>query len=349
MRLAAPVFAGALLALAPPALAQEAPSASARLSQVDQALQAAAERAGASIVRVEVERSQVGPRPLSARERRGMGVMGGYDPRYFSRPEGPCSGVVVGPGLIATSLWNLEGNGEVVVVDAGGQRHAARRVGRDEALRVGLLAVDAKLTPIAVAPSSELVVGRTALLVASTEGGAPLVTRGIVSGLGRLRGDAFTHSARTSFANVGGAIVDLEGRLLGISVRHGARVRQGQSSGVGFGAPADKLLPNLDSLAEGRVIPPRPTAFLGIGPDPRFPGPGVKIARIVADSAAAGVGLQAGDIITVFNSVELLEFGHLVEEIQKLEVGAEIVISVRRGDKQHDFQVKLGERPDDPQ
>jgi hypothetical protein len=37
-----------------------------------------------------------------------------------------------------------------------------------------------------------------------------------------------------------------------------------------------------------------------------------------------------------------------VEEIQKLEIGAEILITVSRGDAEKDFQVKLGKRPPNP-
>jgi serine protease Do len=318
------------------------------LGAVDTALAAAAERAARSVVSLEVERTSYGSRPLSALEKRGLGVTGVYDPRYFTRPEAPCSGVVLAKDVVATSSWNVAGDGEITVTDSDGGRHSAQRLGHDDNLMITLLRVDdATLTPFEAA-TGPVRVGRTLLLVGRTESNRPSVTRGIVSGLARLRGDAFTHSARTSYGNVGGALVDLEGKLLGVAVRHSNRARQGQSSGVAFGARLDRIQPNFAALSAGDSIPSRPTAFLGIGPDPRFPGPGVKIARIVADTAALRVGLKAGDVIKIFNSVELMDFSHLVEEIQKLEIGAEILITVSRGDAEKDFQVKLGKRPPNP-
>jgi S1-C subfamily serine protease len=332
------VLAGVLCAPAA-ALAQDS-----GLSKLDQALAAAADRAAASVVMIEVERSTYGPRPLTTLERRGLGITGPYDRRYFARPEGPCSGVVIAPGLVATSSWNLEGDGEVTVTDTAGKKHSARRAGRDDNLRVALLKVDAPLKPLQPA-TSDLRPGRFLLRVGRPKANRPLVTRGIVSGMGRLRGDAFTHSCRTSFANVGGALVDLEGKLVGVAVRHDNRARQGQSSGVGFGARLDRVQPNLESLAAGTIIPMRPTAFLGIGPNPTYAGSGTQIGRIVKDTAAEKVGLKPGDVIKIFNSVELQGFGQLAEEIQKLEVGAEIIITVIRDGKEIDFKVKLGKRP----
>lgn len=314
---------------------------------VDQALAAAAARAARSVVQVEVERPDYGPRPLTALERRGLGLTGPYDPRYFSRPPGPCSGVVVAPRLVATSLWNLEGDGAVTVVTPTGERIPAERAGRDENLRVALLRVEVDLEPLPAA-SRPLRPGQTLLLVGRSEENEALVTRGIVSGLARLRGEAFAHSCRTSFANVGGALVDLEGRLVGIAVRHAARITQGQSSGVGFGARLDRLQPNLERLARGEVIPMRPLPFLGIGPNPSYAGPGTQIGRIVPGTAAEKAGLKAGDVIKVFNSVEMQGFGQLAEEIQKLEVGQEIVITILRDGKEFDVKVKLGRRPPGP-
>ncbi len=338
------IFVFALL-MGSPAFAQEG---STGLTAVDTALSAAAERAARSVVSIEVERTNYGSRPLSSLEKRGLGVTGVYDPRYFTRPDAPCSGVVLGKDIVATSSWNVDGDGDVTVIDSEGTRYSAQRLGHDENLKVTLLRVDgASLTPFETA-TGPMRVGRTLLLVGRTETNRPVVTRGIVSGLARLRGDAFTHSARTSYANVGGALVDLEGKLLGVCVRHNNRARQGQSSGVAFGARFDRILSNYANMAAGNSIPSRPTAFLGIGPDPRFPGPGVKIARIVEETAALRVGLKAGDVIKIFNSVELMDFSHLVEEIQKLEIGAEIVITVVRGDAEKDFQVKLGKRPPNP-
>lgn len=337
------------LALAGPALADPGLTEDTlqTLQAVDRVLARAAERAAPSVVQVHVDRSSYGPRDLSAAEKAMRGIRGYVPPGYFARPDGPGSGVVVGPGLVATAMWTVAGKGTVEVSGPDGRRYPAERVGRDEGLRVALLKVadGGALKPLAAA-SGELRVGRSLLLVGRNEQGSPTVTRGIVSGLRRERGLAFTHSCRQSFGNSGGALVDMEGNLVGIAVRHDEKASQGQSSGVGFGALLSEVGPKLPELAAGKVIEAPPRAFLGIGLDQRHTGEGVRVGRIIEGTAAEKVGIKVGDIITVFNSVKIEHFEQLVEEILKLGVGAEIVVTVRRGDEELDFTVKLGARPD---
>ncbi|MGE0710942.1 MAG: S1C family serine protease [Planctomycetota bacterium] len=318
------------------------------LAALDRVLAAAAERAEASVVQVKVERNDYGPTQLSRAERAALGLQGYVPPNYFSRPEGPVTGVVIAPGLVATSMWNVEGEGAVSVIGPDGTRYAAERAGRDEALRVAVLRVkdQGALRPIAQADAA-VATGRTLLLVGRSANNRATVTAGIVSGLKRERGAAFTHSCRTSFGNVGGALIDMEGRLVGVAVRHTNRASQGQASGVGFGAEVKRLAPNLEALAQGKVIPAPPRAFLGIGLDQAYTGEGVRVGRVIENTAAATAGVKSGDVITVFNSVKIEHFNQLVEEILKLAVGAEIVVTVKRGAEELDFKVKLGARPED--
>lgn len=336
----------AALAFVGPAQAQE--STERTLEAVDIAVTLAAKKAAKSVVLVEVDRANYGSRPLSRGERMRLGVRRWYDPRYFTRPEGPTSGVVIAPGLVATSIWNVQGEGTIQIVGPDGTKYSASRAGKDENLAVALIKVsDPKKTLVPIeAATSTVRVGRTVLLVGRTSRNAPLLTRGIVSGLGRERGDAFTHSAKTSYANAGGALVDLEGKLLGLSVRHSNRHRQGQSSGVAFGARRTRILANLQTLAAGKTIKKRPTAFLGIQMDSRFRGAGVRIMQVIDGTGAKTAGISGGDVIVVFNNVKIRHFSQLVKEIQKLEVGKKIVVTVKRDGREIDFTVKLGKRPE---
>lgn len=337
------------LALLPAGLAGAQETTEKSLEAVDVAAAHATQKAARSIVLLEVDHSRSAGAPLSAADRMRLGVRRSFDPRYFTRPEGPVSAVVIGPGLLATSMWNVVGDGSISVTTSDGTKLVATRAGRDENLRVTLLKVsdpDQKLVPIQ-ASSASVAVGRTVFLVARTAVNAPHVTRGIVSGLRRERGDAFTHSAKTSFANSGGALVDLEGNLLGICVRHSDRSRQGQSSGVAFGARLTRVKAKLADLVAGKVIKKRPTAFLGIQMDTRFGGEGVKINKIIEGTGAKAAGIQDNDVITVFNNVKIKHFTQLVAEIQQLEVGKKIVITVKRGDQEMDYTVVLGARPAD--
>lgn len=334
---------------AAPSPAEEAPGASVAspLAALDAVTARVVERVAPSVVLIEVERTTAS-RPLTAREVAGLGLGTNYDPRYFTRPDGPCSGVVIGEGLVATSTWNVAGEGAVTVITPDGRRLPGRRLGRDENLDVTLIGVDARDLPaLPVAPEPP-VVGRFVLLVGRTAQNGPMVTQGIVSGLGRHRGDSFAHSARTNYQNVGGAIVDIEGRLVGLSVRHTNRSRQGQSSGVGFGSPALAVQVQVPGLARGEVVPRRKTPFLGISSSQEEVAQGgCRVGQVLAGTAAEAAGLKAGDIIKIFNNVELRDFMHLREEIEKLSVGSDIVITVKRGEQELDLTVKLGARAEE--
>jgi S1-C subfamily serine protease len=344
-RLAASGCVLALLALAAPAAQAQSPTP---LEALDRVTESISRDVQDSVVLIECERSGLAPRQLTQMERMGLGVNGPYDERFFSRPEGPCSGVVLGERLVATSAWNLDGEGAVTVVGPDGTRYPARRVGRDENLSVSLLEVERPIfgtQPMTYIPGSfGLAPGRFVFLVARTADNSPLVTRGIVSGMDRHRGDSFAHSARTNYASAGGALVDLDGNLVGISVRHTDRTRQLQNSGVGFGAPAPNLHEVLPRLAQGEVIPRRQTPFLGIQADINATGDGVRIQRVLPDTAAAAAGIEDGDWIRIFNQVEIKTFNQLREEIQSLAIGTEIVVTVVRGEETLDIRVKLGGR-----
>lgn len=313
------------------------------LAALDEVTPRIAEKVLPSVVLLDVERTATTKRPLSPIERLGLGVSLQL-PGYFDRPAGPVTAVCVAPGLVATTCWNVDGQGEVTAILPSGDRVPARRLGRDENLDLALFAVDAPgLVPLA--PSTEAPrVGRFLFLIARTGQGAPLVTSGIVSGLGRHRGDAFAHSARTSYQSVGGALVDLDGKLVGIAVRHNDRAPQGQSSGVAFGVPAGAMTKGLDRMARGEVVERRKSPLLGIVGDQTMTEGGVKVAQVMPGSGAAAAGVKVGDIIKIFNTVELRNFMHLREEIEKLAVGEEIVITVRRGDEDLDIRAKLGVR-----
>jgi len=103
MRARTPAIAWLALAALPALAAPDSP-----LEALDTATQHVVQQVQASVVSLEVERTNYGPRELTAPERQLLGVVMPYDLRYFTRPEGPCSAVVIGPQLLATSTYNVE-------------------------------------------------------------------------------------------------------------------------------------------------------------------------------------------------------------------------------------------------
>jgi serine protease Do len=344
-----------------PAVAQEPPggeetrrSDEPLLVQLERAYAAAAERVAASVVAISVERDPSEPEPRAAET-------GENDAPYLKRPGGDVSGVAIAPDRVLTSAWNVERAKAIVVRDASGRRFAARVLGQDEALDVALLAVGAPLAEgergAAEAPSGRPALAPTPVperplprvgswLVAVGRGpdGHLGVNAGIVSALGRFRGDALQTDAALNYGNYGGAAVDIEGRLLGICVR--LSTRAGVNSGVGFVIPSERLRELLPVLERGerRAAPPR--AFLGVqfGREILEP-PGVEVARVLPGTAAADAGLEQGDVIRRIGDADAADTGSIADAIQGRRPGDTVRVEVDRAGRRIGFEVVLGTRP----
>ena len=227
------------------------------LQALDRAIPRVVERAGASVVALECERDDR-DRPLTQREKMslGLGATRTFDPRYFSRPPGVSTGVVLraaegAPALIATAWWNVRDAKTVSVLLADGTRLPVTVKGRDENLDVTILELPSNPALKAIEPASAPRIGQYAILVGrGGDHASPVVTVGNVSALGRFKGDSVQVTARMNYGNTGGAVVDLDGHLLGIAARLTDRSHQGLNSGVGFAAPVDRIEKELDELAE---------------------------------------------------------------------------------------------------
>ena len=65
------------------------------------------------------------------------------------------------------------------------------------------------------------------------------------------------------------------------------------------------------------------------------------------EGAAKKAGIKDGDVIKIFNGVEIKDFEQLRDCIEKLEVGEKVIVTIERGDMgEKDFTLELGERPE---
>jgi serine protease Do len=332
------------------ALAQE-PVAG--LEAFSEAVQAAAEKVARSVVLIEVER-EAPEEALSRAQMRRLGLLGQSPAEgYYQRPGGPVCGVVLdNSGTIVTAGYNLAGKVKrVTVIAADGRRRDAKILGRDPNMDVRLIQVldAAGLEVPELGDSAALEPGRFVVSVARSEGTSGLsINSGIVSAVGRMRGQALQVSSRVNYGNAGCALVDLRGRLVGIIAQHSNATPAGQNSGVGFAAPIHLIQSNLALLASGKDVPLIKTPFLGIQGDTSSSEDqkGVIINAVLPDTAAEKAGLKAKDKILIFNGVEVNDFLTLAEEIQRLGVGDKIIITVDREGWQRELTIVLGARPE---
>jgi serine protease Do len=262
------------------------------------------------------------------------------------------SGLVVSAdGAIVTSLVNIGDQRVGLFVEMpDGAIYAATRLGQDSQRDLLLLKIDARQLAVPrTAGKGDLAVGQWVVALGRT---LPLPTptgsKGIVSALGRHAGVAIQTDANISPVNYGGPLVDLRGRVVGMVAAVGARgsdsrADQWSDSGIGFAVPIADILARVAAMEQGhRLEPP----FLGIEFNMVRLEPGAKVMRVIAATAAAESGLQAGDVIVEFQGACIETPFQLLHEIGSRAVGDTVTFKVHRNGQTLGLSATLGARPD---
>jgi serine protease Do len=242
------------------------------------------------------------------------------------REESLGSGVIVSPdGYILTANHVVEGAESVkVALSTGEKEFDAKIIGTDPPTDVAVLKIDADkpLPAITAADSDKLEVGDRVLAVGNPFAVGQTVTAGIISALGRggfgLNGasgyeDFIQTDAAINPGNSGGALVDAEGRLIGINTA--ILTHSGGYQGVGFAVPINMARSVLENLIEhGKVT----RGFLGVHIQQLTPtlagkfglpdeSSGVLVDGVDPDSAAQKAGLRDGDVIVEVNGKKVVD------------------------------------------
>src|ERR1700740_425056 len=189
---------------------------------------------------------------------------GGQSPKTQGKQtlQGLGSGVIVSPdGYILTANHVVSGADEIMVgLGTDLRKYKAKKVGADPGTDVALLKIDEKTLPaITFADSDKARAGDIVLAIGNPFGLRETVTMGIISAVGRggigiVDYENFIQTARAiNMGHFGGALVDTEGRLLGINTAIFSR--SGGNQGIGFAIPANLARDVMQSLREkGRVV-----------------------------------------------------------------------------------------------
>ncbi|MGH8873671.1 MAG: S1C family serine protease, partial [Acidimicrobiia bacterium] len=274
---------------------------------------------------------------------------------------GSGSGVVwSAEGLIVTNHHLVEGARTIEVLFTDGLSYPAQLVGSDPLTDLAVLEVDgADLAPIRRGRVEEIGVGDQAAAVGNPLGlrGGPSVTTGIVSAFGRtlrvtvendiLYGLIQTDAPITRGSS-GGALVDAQGRLIGITTAIG--VSDVGAEGLGFAIPIDVVASVVaDLIADGEVS----HAFLGITgrtvlsqneAGASFPA-GAEISEFAEPSSLRGAGARVGDVIVAMDGEPIATIDDLIALLRKRRAGETVTITVDRAAEAIDVEVILGIRP----
>lgn len=254
--------------------------------------------------------------------------------RSFGRPAPVHTGVVVrADGLILTAEPLIDGTPETILATfSDGRSLAAKTVAADRARGLLLLKVEAEalIVPEFAAPES-IQPGTSvfALGRAFSRTGSPTVHSGIVSQTGRAFGRALQCDAATSPANYGGALIDLEGRVLGVVAALAPDGRgvgtSWYDSGVGFAATYGGNQ-WLEQLADGQSLD---RAHLDLTTSIDDLGPG---ALVQSAGSTLPFDLRQGDRIRAVDGRPVQHGLHLFALVGALPSGRRIIFDIVRED-----------------
>ncbi|MGH7995397.1 MAG: DegQ family serine endoprotease [Opitutaceae bacterium] len=285
---------------------------------------------------------------------------GNRPPQIQQAPEsGLGSGVIVSSnGYIVTNNHVVDGAKDVTVTLADGRQFKARVIGRDPETDVAVIKIDAHHLPaITFAPSKDVEVGDRVLAIGNPFGIGETVTTGIVSATGRHAAglkldyeDFIQTDAAINPGNSGGALVDADGRLIGINTA--ILSKTGGFQGVGFAVPSDLVKSVADSLvATGRVD----RGYLGVSVQDLTTTladsfgisgkTGALVSDVRADSPAARAGLKSGDVIVGMNGAPVEGASQLSLAVAEAGPGAHLTLQVEREGKSRTIDVTTIEKP----
>jgi serine protease DegQ len=273
-----------------------------------------------------------------------------------SQGESEGSGVIwSASGTIVTNNHVVEGAARVEVVLASGDRVAARIRARDPLYDLAVVTVDRTGLPAATFAQQLPEVGELAIAMGSPLGLANTVTAGIISALHRsipsggqtpALVDLLQTDAAISPGNSGGALVNAQGRVVGINVAY--IPPQQQAVSIGFAIPAPTVVDDVRELIRnGRAT----HAFLGVTPAEitsdmaqRFQlstGRGALVLEVVAGSAASGAGLRAGDVIVALGGRRVATVEDLFAALRAHIPGDRVTVTVVRAGKRRTVTATL--------
>jgi S1-C subfamily serine protease len=303
------------------------------LDAYSQAVMAAVDQVGPSVVNVNVRRRQ----RTGARERRrgGRGDQGGSGSGFAFSTD----------GLILTNSHVIEDAGEIAVTTADGERCLADVVGDDPHTDLAVLKVTSSSLPAApLGDSATLRVGQLVVAIGNPFGFQHTVTAGVVSALGRslrartvrLIENLIQTDAALNPGNSGGPLVSVSsGGVVGLNT---AVILGGQ--GIAFAVPMSTATWVISSLLRhGRVR----RSFLGVaGQEAAIPrrlarahglpaDRGLAIVSVADDSPAARAGLAGGDLIIGFDDTPITSPDDLHKLLTEEVIGRPVLLRVLRG------------------
>jgi len=266
------------------------------------------------------------------------------------------SGVLVSPdGYVLTNNHVVEGAKTVTVTLIDNRRFAGTVLGRDPQTDLAVIKIKGDHFPFLTwGDSSKLQVGEYVLAIGNPFGLTSTVTQGIVSAIGRggmgvtQYEDFIQTDAAINPGNSGGALVNAQGKLIGINTAIFSRT--GGYQGIGFAVPEEMAKSVYASLVEkGKVV----RGYLGIGIQELTPdlakmfgvkqAGGALVTDVKPHSPAAIAGLKRGDAIIKYQQAVIRHPRDLQKAVFRTPVDTSVSITVIREGRPRVLQTSIQE------
>ena len=264
---------------------------------------------------------------------------------------------------ILTNNHVVENAQSITVRDISGNKYTGTLVGRDADSDIAVVRISAKLPIIPLGDSTKLVVGQTVVAIGSPFGLEHTVTSGVVSALGRSLPD-FTADTNGSYplvdviqtdaainpGNSGGALVDRNGKFIGINTA--IYSGSGASAGIGFAIPEAAATRVADELIAGNKVKHPFLGIVGITVSPNLKSQrkltvsqGALVEEITKGTGAAKADLKVGDVVTALDANVIRSMDDLILQVRRHSVGDTVTLTVVRNGRELKVRMTVGDRP----
>jgi serine protease Do len=269
---------------------------------------------------------------------------------------GSSSGIIWRAGIIVTAEHALRRDEDIQLTLPDNRVVAATLIGRDPSTDLAVLKCsEASANPAAIGDVAALKPGSLALVVGRTRASGPVAALGVVSLVAPER-RTWTGAALAPYIRldvglqptaIGGAVVDAQGRIVGIATPRFARF-----GAIAIPAPAvDRVVDTLQK--KGHI----PQGYLGVGLQPvRLPDAlrqslqrTEKTAAIVLEVEPEGpahkAGIVIGDILIALAGHPVARLEDVHSQLHGEAIGKPLALKFVRGGAAQEVKIVVGERP----
>ncbi len=274
---------------------------------------------------------------------------------------------------VLTNHHVVDGADQIKVTFNSGKTEEANFKGSDEFTDLAVLTIsNTNVTTIAtIGDSSKSELGDTVFTVGSPLGSKYMgtVTKGILSGKdrqvtasgsdGNYIMDVLQTDAAINPGNSGGPLLNINGEVIGIT---SMKLVEDEIEGMGFALPIEEAMSFVDKLETGskivrpligiQAIDAAKAIYYNSGDfrdwitgdiNENSEAKGVYITKVEDNSPASKAKLQAGDVITKIDNIEIEDMAQFRYNLYKHSVGDTISITYKRNDKSSTVKLKLTE------